>query len=74
MKIFQKFKPEQPLLIILQANMVRLVNNTEVMLEEDVLLSKIRHELKSEFDVFLNNRRIQEIYHEPDFKFVNPSG
>ena len=54
--------------------MVRLVNNTEVMLEEDVLLSKIRHELKSEFDVFLNNRRIQEIYHEPDFKFVNPSG
>jgi len=74
MKIFQKFKPKQPLLIILQANMVRLVNNTEVMLEKDALLSKIRHELKSEFDVFLNNRRIQEIYHEPDFKFVNPSG
>jgi len=70
----QKFEPEQALLIVLRENMIKVVSDTEVSLKEDVLLSNIRHNLKSEFDVYLKNVQIQEICRGLGFKIVSHSG
>ena len=70
----QNYEPDQALLLVMKEKMAKAVKGTDVVIEEDVLLSAIRDELKSEFDVHLKNVQIQEICREFGFKLVTHAG
>ncbi len=70
----QKYEPDQALLLVLKEKMTKSVTGTNVVLDSDVLLSEIRDNLKSEFEVPLKNVQIEEILRDFGFKTVTPSG
>jgi len=70
----QNYEPDQALLLVMKEHMTKAIKGTGVVLQEDVLLSEIRDELKSEFDVHLKNVQIQEICREFGFKLVTHAG
>ena len=70
----QNYEPELALLLVLKERMITVSCGGEVINSEDVLMSNIKMDLKSEFDVHLKNVQIQEMCRALGFKVVSHSG
>jgi len=70
----QSFEPDEAVLLVLDEEMIRLNVGQELVLEGDVLLSKMKDALKKEFDLSLNIPQIHDVLENLGFKLVSHSG
>jgi hypothetical protein len=69
----QKYEPEQALLMVLRHTMITIVGGKNIEIN-DVQLSEIRNELKTEFDLHFKNHQIEEMCRALGFKIKIHSG
>jgi energy-coupling factor transporter ATP-binding protein EcfA2 len=74
LKSSQNYEPDTAILLVLKERMFNLACGNQVVIPNDVLMSTIRDDLRSEFDLHLKNVQIQEICRALGFKIVSHSG
>ncbi|MFC2051558.1 hypothetical protein ACFLT4_02375 [Chloroflexota bacterium] len=74
LRVGQTYEPEQALLQVLKEKMKGAMFITGGMINDDVLLSDIKNDLRNHYDVNLKNIQIQEFLRGLGFKVVSHSG